>query len=114
VVPSKTLKRNEAFRVGRGPTSPRAEFKASTEVTLRDDGTVSSGTLARDTTLDTMVGSGRLRIEFKGETPITFRDDGTASSGTLSHEVTLSTPQGRKHFTAGTQLRFAVDGSVET
>jgi hypothetical protein len=91
-------------------------FKGETPVTFRDDGTVSSGTLARDTSLDTVVGTGRLTIGFKEKTPVAFREDGTVSSGTLSRDVTLATARGgtRTHFTAGTQLRFATDGSVET
>jgi hypothetical protein len=90
------------------------EFKGESPVTFRDDGSVSSGTLVRDTRLDTMVGSGRQPIEFRGETPVTFRDDGTVSSGTLSGDETLSTSVGRRSFSAGTLLRFKMDGSVET
>jgi hypothetical protein len=113
-VSSGTLADSKRLDTMVGSGTQMIEFKGDTAVTFRDDGTVSAGTLPGDTRLDTMVGSGTQIIKFKGGTVVTFRNDGTVFSGTLSDEETLSTPHGRKGFPAGTQLRFASDGSVET
>src|SRR5688572_1762650 len=91
---TETLHADKSVRIRIRPTFATAVFKGGTDVTLREDETVSSGTLAHNTSLDTVAGANVRTVEFKGERAVTFREDGTVSSGTLLHDTSIDTVVG--------------------
>lgn len=103
------------------PTYGHIRYKGDTPVTFASDGTVISGTIDEDITLNLQKGKYGF-VNFKGDNQLTFYPNGTVQAATLADDTRLrpigwqnnniDASAGFVEFKGGTPITFSQDGYV--